>query len=320
MYNNLPDLSSITSYNFYNTDWYIAADIVKQYNLSTNYNTYYSKYFSNGRLYGPTTSYEFRLSGSYLEEFKRLYGANNSSLNKSNNAVWLIDRETVYKLLNNNTITNKDKTNKNVITVESNAVSIDLHLKPTKQLLEGTGIKVSEVHSHIINLPVSGSINPNNIGNNRYSEEEISDAIVLLSSKLTNTPYQQEKILDGGSIRLDLFTATRRNVYAIELKKDVITLSMIKEKIEDRHYLSTLISEYPNLPITFIFSSPKGITFEGLLYLQEISSSIKDHRVIYKPTSNIILDMINKREKELPTYYYKQMLDKPIIKYLLQAV
>lgn len=309
MSNNLQDnLSNITSYNFYNKDWYIAADVVRHFKLSTNYNTYYSKYYSNGRLLGPTKSYEFRLSGNYLQEFKSLYGANNSSLNNSNNAVWLIDRETTYKLLDKSNIDNS----KTVITVESNPVSIQLHLGKT------TPISVNNDPSSLYTNVVQ-PFEVNNTNNNKFSEEEISDSITLLSSKLTNSPYQQEKLLNGGCIRIDLFNITRRSLYAIELKKDVITLAMIKEKIENKQYLNILINEYPDLNVTLIFSSPKGITFDGLLYLQEISSSIDNHKVIYKPVSNLILDMINKKEKELPSYYYKQILDKPIIKYLLQV-
>lgn len=309
MSNNLQDnLSNITSYNFYNKDWYIAADVVRHFKLSTNYNTYYSKYYSNGRLLGPTKSYEFRLSGNYLQEFKSLYGANNSSLNNSNNAVWLIDRETTYKLLDKSNIDNS----KTVITVESNPVSIQLHLGKT------TPISVNNDPSSLYTNVVQ-PFEVNNTNNNKFSEEEISDSITLLSSKLTNSPYQQEKLLNGGCIRIDLFNITRRSLYAIELKKDVITLAMIKEKIENKQYLNVLINEYPDLNVTLIFSSPKGITFDGLLYLQEISSSIDNHKVIYKPVSNLILDMINKKEKELPSYYYKQILDKPIIKYLLQV-
>jgi hypothetical protein len=335
-------LSTLTSYNFYNKDWFIAADVVRHYKLSSNYNTYYSKYYSNGRLYGPITSFEFRLSGTYLQEFKALYGANNASLNKSNNAVWLIDEETVRKLLNKDIINSKEKT---VRTVESNELSIrynlgvdktfeELKIKhvvdnkepivlptPNKVLLSGEGIKFESVGPTYVTLhdmPKQDSIT-NTTTYSKYSEEEISDAITLLSSKLTNTPYQQEKLLEGGSIRLDLFSCTRRSIYAIELKKGVITLDMIKEKLEVKHYLTSIINAYPDLNITFIFSSPMGITWEGFLYLQEASRSIGPHKIIYRPCSNLILDMINKKEKELPSYYYKQILDKPIIKYLLQV-
>ena len=312
MSNNLQDnLSNITSYNFYNKDWYIAADVVRHFKLSSNYNTYYSKYYSNGRLLGATKSYEFRLSGNYLQEFKSLYGANNSSLNNSNNAVWLIDRETAYKLLDR---TNNDSTSKTVITIESNPVSIQLHLGKTNVIsLDNTSSPYTKKSDKSLELNSTTNYNLN------FSEEEISDAITLLSSKLTNSPYQQEKLLNGGCIRIDLFNITRRSLYAIELKKDVITVAMIKEKIENKQYLNVFINEYPDLNVTLIFSSPKGITFDALLYLQEISSSIDSHKVIYKPTSNLVLDMINKREKELPSYYYKQILDKPIIKYLLQV-
>lgn len=381
--------TNLSSYKFYNKEWYIAADIVKWYNLSSNYNTYYSKCYSNGRLYGPETSFEFRLSDKYLDEFKALYGAENPSLNKSK-AVWLIDNETVRKLLNKDIITTKEKT---VKTVESNALSIKYNLgvdttikefipvpvnplisNPTdnakanddkfvvlptseKVLLSGEGIKFESVGPTYISIPDM----PKHIDNmnqqekrtiddlkrdlefgkssftvpvdpsmkldyksttttySKYSEEEISDAITLLSSKLTNTPYQQEKLLEGGSIRLDLFSCTRRSVYAIELKKGVITLDMIKEKLEAKHYLTSIINAYPDLNITFIFSSPMGISWEGFLYLQEASRSIGPHKIIYRPCSNLILDMINKKEKELPSYYYKQILDKPIIKYLLQV-
>ena len=344
---------SITTYNFYNKDWFIAADVVKHYKLSSNYNTYYSKFYSNGRLFGPVTSYEFRLSESYLEEFKSLYGANNASLNKTS-AVWLIDEETVRKLLNKDIINSKDKT---VKTVESNALSVRYNLgvdktfeelkikhvvdnKNNTQVVTTTTvepeyivnplfIKPNGVVVYSNNHPQSDQLLPKqeyksskeviNIPYSKYSEEEISDAITLLSSKLTNTPYQQEKLLESGSIRLDLFSCTRRSVYAIELKKGVITLDMIKEKLETKHYLTSIMNAYPDLNITFTFSSPQGISWEGLLYLQEASKSVGPHKIIYKPTSNLILDMINKKEKELPSYYYKQILDKPIIKYLLQV-
>jgi hypothetical protein len=352
---------SITTYNFYNKDWFIAADVVKYYKLSSNYNTYYSKFYSNGRLFGPVTSYEFRLSESYLEEFKSLYGANNASINKTS-AVWLIDEETVRKLLNKDIINSKDKT---VRTVESNALSIKYNLGVDKTFEElkikhvvdnkgntqvvtpktepeyiplfinsnnvvvDTNSKTKEELTNNKSLFISDQLLPKqeyksskeviNIPYSKYSEEEISDCITLLSSKLTNTPYQQEKLLEGGSIRLDLFSCTRRSIYAIELKKGLITLDMIKEKLETKHYLTSIINEYPDLNITFIFSSPMGITWDGLLYLQEASRSVGPHKIIYRPCSNLILDMINKKEKELPSYYYKQILDKPIIKYLLQV-
>ena len=341
--------TNLGSYKFYNKEWYIAADIVKWYNLSSNYNTYYSKCYSNGRLYGPETSYEFRLSDKYLDEFKALYGAENPSLNKSK-AVWLIDEITVGKLLNRNIIDSKEKT---VKTVESNALSIrynlgvdttfeDLKIKHVVDNKGNTQITPPKVESEytvnsllikpkgvvidkeelkqVISLPTTVVQDKQDMTTySKYSEEEISDAITLLSSKLTNTPYQQEKLLEGGSIRLDLFSCTRRSVYAIELKKGVITLDMIKEKLEAKHYLTSIINAYPDLNITFIFSSPMGITWEGFLYLQEASRSIGPHKIIYRPCSNLILDMINKKEKELPSYYYKQILDKPIIKYLLQV-
>ena len=343
---------SITTYNFYNKDWFIAADVVKHYKLSSNYNTYYSKFYSNGRLFGPVTSYEFRLSESYLEEFKSLYGANNASLNKTS-AVWLIDEETVKKLLNKDIINSKDKT---VKTVESNALSVRYNLGVDKTFEElkikhvvdnkgNTQVVTPSVQSEYIVNPLfikpngvvvdsnnylqsdqllpkqeyKSSKEPINVSYSKYSEEEISDCITLLSSKLTNTPYQQEKLLEGGSIRLDLFSCTRRSIYAIELKKGLITLDMIKEKLETKHYLTSIINAYPDLNITFIFSSPQGISWEGLLYLQEASKSVGPHKIIYKPCSNLILDMINKKEKDLPSYYYKQILDKPIIKYLLQV-
>jgi hypothetical protein len=344
---------SITTYNFYNKDWFIAADVVKHYKLSSNYNTYYSKFYSNGRLFGPVTSYEFRLSESYLEEFKSLYGANNASLNKTS-AVWLIDEETVRKLLNKDIINSKDKT---VRTVESNVLSVRYNLgvdktfeelkikhvvdnKNNTQVVTTTTvepeyivnplfIKPNGVVVYSNNHPQSDQLLPKqeyksskeviNIPYSKYSEEEISDCITLLSSKLTNTPYQQEKLLESGSIRLDLFSCTRRSIYAIELKKGVITLDMIKEKLETKHYLTSIMNAYPDLNITFTFSSPQGISWEGLLYLQEASKSVGPHKIIYKPCSNLILDMINKKEKELPSYYYKQILDKPIIKYLLQV-
>jgi hypothetical protein len=336
--------TNLTSYNFYNKDWFIAADVVRYYKLSSNYNTYYSKYYSNGRLYGPVESFEFRLSGTYLEEFKSLYSANNASLNKSS-AVWLIDEETVRKLLNKDIINSKEKT---VRTVESNELSIRYNLRidktfeelkikhvtddkepvvlptPERVLLSGEGIKFESVGPTYITLQdmaKQDTTSPNTATTtySKYSEEEISDAITLLSSKLTNTPYQQEKLLEGGSVRLDLFSCTRRSIYAIELKKGLITLDMIKEKLEVKHYLTSLINTYPDLNITFIFSSPMGITWDGLIYLQESSRTVGPHKIIYKPCSNLILDMINKKEKELPSYYYKQILDKPIIKYLLQV-
>lgn len=346
---------SLTSYNFYNKDWFIAADVVKHYNLSSSYNTYYSKYYSNGRLYGPVPSYEFRLSGEYLNEFKTLYGANNPSLIKSN-AVWLIDQETVDKLINKDNIKSKEKT---VKTVESNALSIKYNLGLVKvnspnndeyivnPLWIKDGIiyeskaavdKASNIHTdnnisimsnktinkevlekELKELTKESTIVADNYTNSPYSEEDISDAITLISSKLTNSPYQQEKILDGGGIRLDLFTCTRRSAYAVELKKNTITLDHVKEKLDTKNYLTHIIKAYPDLSITFIFSSPKGITFDALMYLQEASKSIGEHKVIYKPTSNLLLDMINKKEKDLPSYYYKQILDKPIIKYLLQV-
>jgi hypothetical protein len=332
--------TSLTTYKFYNKEWFIAADVVRHYKLSSNYNTYYSKYYSNGRLYGPVTSFEFRLSGVYLEEFKRLHSANNASLSKSS-AVWLIDEETTRKLLNKDIISNKEKT---VKTVESNELSIRYNLGIDKTFEE---LKIKHLVDNKSNTQV---IEPNNdmfiptpvnllddcsaainntkedktakiasITYSKYSEEEISDAITLLSSKLTNTPYQQEKLLESGSIRLDLFSCTRRSVYALELKKGVITLDMIKEKLEVKHYLTSIMNAYPDLNITFIFSSPMGITWDGFLYLQEASRSIGPHKIIYRPCSNLILDMINKKEKELPSYYYRQILDKPIIKYLLQV-
>ena len=336
---------NLTSYNFYNKDWFIAADVVRHYKLSSNYNTYYSKYYSNGRLLGPVQSFEFRLSGTYLEEFKGLYGANNASLNKSS-AVWLIDEETVRKLLNKDIINSKEKT---VRTVESNALSIRYNLGVDKTFeelkikhvidnkentqkdeseyivnplfIKTNGVVINkEELKQVISLPTTIVQDKQDITTySKYSEEEISDAITLLSSKLTNTPYQQEKLLEGGSIRLDLFSCTRRSIYAIELKKGVITLDMIKEKLEVKPYLTSIINAYPDLNITFIFSSPQGITWDGLLYLQEASKSVGPHKIIYRPCSNLILDMINKKEKELPTYYYKQILDKPIIKYLLQV-
>lgn len=345
--------TTLTPYNFYNKDWFIAADVVKEYKLSNNYNTYYSKFYSNGRLYGPVESFEFRLSATYLEQFKALYGANNASLNKSNNAVWLIDEETVRKLLNKNIITSREKT---VKTIESNELSVRYNLGVDKTSVEE--LKIKHVVDNKNNTQVIATtiepefivnplyVQPNDVVINKeelkrvtslpttivqdkaatttttyskYSEEEISDAITLLSSKLTTTPYQQEKLLEGGSIRLDLFSCTRRSIYAIELKKGVITLDMIKEKLETKHYLTSIINEYPDLNITFIFSSPMGITWDGLLYLQEASRAVGPHKIIYKPCSNLILDMINKKEKDLPSYYYKQILDKPIIKYLLQV-
>ena len=385
---------SLTTYNFYNKDWFIAAQVVKEHKLSSNYNTYYSNYYSNARLYGPVPSFEFRLSGVYLNEFKSLYGANSPSIVKSS-AIWLIDEETVKKLLNKDIINSKEKT---VKTVESNGLSIqynlgvskeeeankhatltttdanlilnkltqeqiandiskvkqdfrtapftvtnnleDLFSKTYEQLTKAqfdyskaqfttatTESPMKQLADDIISgkatfvdstnqiLPITTSTNTYS----PYSEEDISDAITLISSKLTNTPYQQEKILDGGSIRLDLFTCTRRSVYAIELKKNIITLDHVKEKLDNKNYLKHIMDAYSDLNITFIFSSPKGITFDALMYLQEASRSIGEHKVIYKPTSNLLLDMINKKEKDLPSYYYKQILDKPIIKYLLQV-
>jgi hypothetical protein len=167
-------------------------------------------------------------------------------------------------------------------------------------------------------FPINTNVVPTTTLYSKYSEEEISDVITLLSSKLTNTPYQQEKLLNNGAIRIDLFTCTRRVAYAIELKKHQITLAHVKEKLENKQYLTHLIKEFPLLNIEFIFSSPKGITFEALMYLQQASKSITQHKIIYKPVSSLIWSMLNKREKELPSYYYQQILDKPIIKHLLE--
>ncbi len=224
----MSSLTNVPVYTFYNKDWYIAADVVKQFNLSSSYNTYYSKYFSNGRLLGPTKSYEFRLSGTYLEEFKRLYGANNVSLSKSS-AVWLIDSESALKLINRT-----QTTEKNIITVESNKLSIEYNLGSiekdntidSKSLF---GVPSTAVFPSVAVLPPPPQTykefkeeyetknSPYYRNKSSYSEEEISDAITLLSSKLTTNPYQQEKLLNSSSIRIDLFCSTRRNITAIEL-------------------------------------------------------------------------------------------------------
>jgi hypothetical protein len=325
----MSSLTNVPVYTFYNKDWYIAAEVVKQFNLSSSYNTYYSKYFSNGRLLGPTKSYEFRLSGTYLEEFKRLYGANNASLSKSS-AVWLIDSESALKLINRT-----QTTEKNIITVESNKLSIEYNLGSiekdntidSKSLF---GVPSTAVFPSVAVLPSPPQTykefkeeyetknSPYYRNKSSYSEEEISDAITLLSSKLTTNPYQQEKLLNSSSIRIDLFCSTRRNITAVELKNHTITLQEVKEKIEDKQYLNHLIKEFPNLPITFIFSGPSGIDLDAFLYLQQTSKSISPHKLIYKPVSNLLLDMINKREKDLPSYYYEQIISKPVIKSLLE--
>jgi hypothetical protein len=315
----MSSLTNVPVYTFYNKDWYIAADVVKQFNLSSSYNTYYSKYFSNGRLLGPTKSYEFRLSGTYLEEFKRLYGANNGSLSKSS-AVWLIDSESALKLINTT-----QTTEKNIITVESNKLSIEYNLGsiekdntssyvfPSVAVLSSPPQTFTQVKTEQDNK--GGKYYKNK---SSYSEEDISDAITLLSSKLTTNPYQQEKLLNSSSIRIDLFCSTRRNITAVELKNHTITLQEVKEKIEDKQYLNHLIKEFPNLPITFIFSGPSGIDLDAFLYLQQTSKSISPHKLIYKPVSNLLLDMINKREKDLPSYYYEQIISKSVIKSLLE--
>jgi hypothetical protein len=317
----MSSLTNVPVYTFYNKDWYIAADVVKEFNLSSSYNTYYSKYFSNGRLLGPTKSYEFRLSGTYLEEFKRLYGANNASLSKSS-AVWLIDSESALKLINRT-----QTTEKNIITVESNKLSIEYNLglvekdksvtssyiSPSVAVLSPPSQTFTQVKTEQDNK--GGKYYKNK---SSYSEEDISDAITLLSSKLTTNPYQQEKLLNSSSIRIDLFCSTRRNITAIELKNHTITLQEVKEKIEDKQYLNHLIKEFPNLPITFIFSGPSGIDLDAFLYLQQTSKSISPHKLIYKPVSNLLLDMINKREKDLPSYYYEQIISRPVIKSLLE--
>lgn len=318
----MSSLTNVPVYSFYNKDWYIAADVVKEFKLSSNYNTYYSKYLSNGRLLGPTKSYEFRLSGTYLEEFKRLYEANNASLGKSI-AVWLIDYESALKLINR-----MQHTEKNIITVESNKLSIEYNLDQVKED-NSKVIPASTPSVTVLSPPSPQSYKEfkaefeNKNGRyyknkSAYSEEEISDAITLLSSKLTTNPYQQEKLLNNSSIRIDLFNTTRRNITAIELKNHTITLEEVKQKIEDKQYLNHLIKEFPNLPITFIFSGPSGIDFDAFLYLQQTSKSISPHKLIYKPVSNLLLDMINKKEKDLPSYYYEQIISKPIMQSLLQ--
>lgn len=311
----IPSLNNVPTYNFYNKDWYIAADIVKEFKLSSYYNTYYSKYLSNGRLLGPIRSFEFRLSGIYLEEFKTLYSANNTSLVKSN-AVWLVDKESALKI-----IYKQPTDERNTITIESNKMSIEHNLlnnnSVSKDVIAQSNIfELKEKKEEIIikqNKPFYNN-------KSSYSEEEISDVITLLSSKLTTNPFQQEKLLNNGSIRIDLFSATRRNITAVELKNHTITLKEVVEKIEDKEYLNQLIKAYPNLPITFIFSGPSGIDFDAFIYLQQTSKSITPHKVIYKPVCTLLLDMINKKEKELPTYYYQQIIDKPIIKDLLQLI
>lgn len=325
-----PSLNNIPVYNFYNKEWYIAADIVKEYKLSSYYNTYYSKYLSNGRLLGPTKSFELRLSGTYLEEFKELYGSSNTSLAKSS-AVWLVDKESANKIINK-----QSPQDKNTTTIESSKFSIEYNLGSTSKASNNTSklktisqspiivnndssidelIKLKEEHIREQAKKTAYSSYKNR---SSYSEEEISDAITLLSSKLTVNPYQQEKLLNNGSIRIDLFLTTRRNITAIELKNHTITLEEVKEKIENKCYMSNLIQEFPNLPITFVFSGPSGIDLDAFLYLQQTSKAISPHKIIYKPLSNLILDMINKKEKELPVYYYKQIINKPIIKALLQ--
>ena len=319
----MSSLTNVPVYSFYNKDWYIAADVVKEFMLSSNYNTYYSKYLSNGRLLGPTKSYEFRLSGTYLDEFKKLYEADNSSLSKST-AVWLIDYESALKL-----ISRVQHTEKNIITVESNKLSIEYNLglvESEKSIPTNSSYKFPSVA--VLPPPPqtyeefkteyeskNGKYYKNK---SAYSEEEISDAITLLSSKLTTNPFQQEKLLNSNSIRIDLFCSTRRNITAIELKNHTITLEEVKEKIEDKQYVNHLIKEFPNLPITFIFSGPSGIDLNAFLYLQQTSKSISPHKLIYKPVSNLLLDMINKKEKDLPSYYYEQIINKPIIQNLLQ--
>ena len=352
----MSSLDNLKTYHFYNKIWYIAAEVIKEFKLSTYYNTYYSKYLCNGRLLGPQKSYEFRLSGTYLEEFKAMYGSNNASLLKTS-AVWLIDYESVCKI-----IYDQPTNDKNVATVESNKLSVELNLglrseymqnPPVSstitnsansrlvesQFVKGPSLTDSKAHEISVNkeikdLLISRQKDSSNSSSNSssssssnyipyrnkssYSEEEISDAITLLSSKLTTNPYQQEKLLENGSIRIDLFNATRRNITAIELKNHTITLLEVKEKIEEKQYINSLLRAYPNLPITFIFSSPSGIDFDAFIYIQQTSKSISPHKIIYKPVSNLLLDMINKREKDLPSYYYEQMISKPIIKSLLQ--
>jgi hypothetical protein len=309
---------TLSSYEFLGKQWYVASEAVKYYKLSTtNYNTYYAKYLCNGRLLGTTTSYEFRLSGDYLTQFKEQHKDVLSTSLVNATVVWLVDEDTLQKMLN------REGEQGTVVTIESNSVSVNKHLHSAINNSNSNSNSNNDNNNNDIYSisadPTSyklSSVSPT-LYSVLYSEQQISDAIALLSCKLTNAPFLQEKILEGGNVRIDLLSYTRRSVYAIELKKNTISLDMVKEKIETKQYFKALLTAYPDLTISFVFTSPTGITLDALLYLQSVNRDAGPHKIIYRPVSAILYDMLNKVDKDLPPYFFKDIVSQDIVKYLL---
>ena len=303
---------TLSSYEFLGKQWYVASEAVKYYKLSTtNYNTYYAKYLCNGRLLGTTTSYEFRLSGDYLTQFKEQHKDVLSTSLVNATVVWLVDEDTLQKMLN------REGEQGTVVTIESNSVSVNKHLHSAINNSNNNNNYIYSIPADPISYKLSPvSLSPT-LYSALYSEQQISDAIALLSCKLTNAPFLQEKILEGGNVRIDLLSYTRRSVYAIELKKNTISLDMVKEKIETKQYFKALLTAYPDLTISFVFTSPTGITVDALLYLQSVNRDAGPHKIIYRPVSAILYDMLNKVDKDLPPYFFKDIVSQDIVKYLL---
>lgn len=66
-----------------------------------------------------------------------------------------------------------------------------------------------------------------------------------------------------------------------ELKARTVTEQDVKSTLLDKHYLELVAEKFPNKPIEFVFTSPKGISWEAKSYIQELMNNQEGYTDIF---------------------------------------
>lgn len=120
-------------------------------------------------------------------------------------------------------------------------------------------------------------------------EQTIQEKLILLHS-YTGNPVVQEWIVDKGwndSARFDLVDICEHRI--IELKKDIITVEKIVEKVITKRYLEYADTEFNHDKFKLVFLSPKGLTEDAKYFIKQMN-----WRVTYMEWNDYILQVMNK--------------------------
>lgn len=197
----------------------------------------------------------FKLEGESLaqfkESYKEIYG---ESLGRIN-SLWVGNFLHAYSyLVQGNTSAAKDFQGLGSRAIETASTQeINQQSAPTRLIPE------SELQKQIIEL-------------NAYSTINFRFEIAVKNSFDTQD--------EASHRRWDWVEQLPKVVKVYELKARTISENHIRETLFNKHYLELAAQKYPNKPIEFIFTSPKGISWEAKALIRELMNDQQGYTTI----------------------------------------